>query len=137
VTGAGPLLEKISKGGQFEEVVGGFLFHRRGAGDGRLGIDQVYRGVGGATGFAVVAILVVRLALGAGALDIAVGEEQVFFRVEGLGDLAGDDIAVGPQGLVDQLGKVAVLFRVGGMVVVKADEEIAKILLVAGLDLLD
>src|SRR5690606_36233058 len=117
-------------GRQVEEIVGGFLAHRRGPGNGRAGIEQIGGGVGGAAGFAVVAVLVVGLALGTGALDVAVGEEQVFFRVVGLGDVPGEDVAVGLYRLVDQLRVVAVLLGVGAVIIVEFDQETGEIPLV-------
>src|SRR5690606_13448859 len=109
----------------------------RGAGDGRTGIDQLGGAVGGATGFAVVAVLVFGLALGAGALDEAVGQEQVLFGIIGLGDGAGGDMAPVATGLVDVLGQHLVFVGMGRVIVVELDQEVGEIPAVVGIDLID
>ena len=129
-TAAGPVREKVRKFRQAEEVVLGFFVHRRGTGDRRAGIDQLSRGIGGATGFAVVAVLVFGLALGAGALNEPVRQEHVLFRIERLGNLAGGDVAVFLQLAIDVFRELAVLFGVGGVIVVEADVKTTEILLV-------
>jgi hypothetical protein len=74
-----------------EEVVLGGAQHRLGAGDGRVGVLEVGGRVGGAADLAVVAVLVLGAALGAFALDEAVGQEHVLDRVVELLDGAGVD----------------------------------------------
>ena len=68
--------------------------HGFGAGQGGDGVDKIRRRVGGATGLAVVAVLIGRPAVGAGPLDKPIGEEQPFFGVVGLGDAARCDMLV-------------------------------------------
>ena len=68
----GPLFEHGFKGGQIEEEVLCLFHDRCGTGDRRARIDQLGWAVGGATGVTVVAVLVFRLTLGAGALDESV-----------------------------------------------------------------
>ena len=135
VTGAGPVFQKVRECGQGKKIMGRGLGHRRGAGYGRFGIDQVGGGVGGATGFAIVAILVLRLAPGAGALDVAVGQKQVFFRIIGLGDFPGGDMAIGLEPAIDFLRQRAVFLRMGRMVVIEFDQEVGEVPDVLGLDL--
>jgi len=94
VAGACPLFQEAFKLGQFEKVMGRFFFYRRGTGDGRLGVDQISGCIGGATGFTVVAVLVVSFTLWAGALDVAVGQKEVFLRVKGLGDFSLGNMAI-------------------------------------------
>src|SRR5690606_23991394 len=102
-------------------------------GDGRARVDQVGRAVGGAAGLAVVAVLVRRLALGAGALDVAVGQEHRLDRVVELLDRAALDAATRVQRGVEALGQGAVLVRMGRVVPVEVDPEVLEVALVAGL----
>ncbi|MNQ68867.1 hypothetical protein D3C85_834380 [compost metagenome] len=120
---AGPLLQHGVEVGQLEEVVQRLLEHRGGAGDGRLRILQLGGRVSGAAGFAVVAVLVLGAAFRAGALDEAVGQEHLLFRVVVLGYRAGTDMAGVAQLGVDAAGEDAVLFRVGRVVVVEVHQE--------------
>ncbi|MNZ64769.1 hypothetical protein D3C78_829430 [compost metagenome] len=122
-TAAGPLLEHGVEVRQLEEVVQRLLEYRGGAGDRGLGVLQLGGRVGGAAGFAVVAVLVVGAALRAGTLDEAVGQEHFLVRVEILGHRAGGDVAGVAQLGVDAAGEDAVLFRVGRMVVVEVHQE--------------
>ena len=94
------------------------------------GSDQFRGAVGGAAGLAVVAVLIRRFAAGAGALDKAVGQEQLLFRIEGLGDRPRGDVVVVLEALVDRLAPVAVFLGVGGVEIVKADEEAGAVPLV-------
>ncbi len=126
----GPLLQELGEVRQLEEVVGGRAHFRRGAGDGRDRIDQLGRRVGRAAGFTVVAVLVFGLALRAGTLDEAVGEEQALDRIEHLLDIACGDMAGIAQRQIDALAVGAVLRRVGGVIVVKADAELGEVGLV-------
>lgn len=103
---AGPLLEHGLEVRQLEEVVQRFLEHRGGAGDRRFRVLQFGRGVGRAAGLAVVAVLVGGAALRAGALDEAVGEEHLLFRVEVLGHRAGVDVPGVAQFQVDRAGQL-------------------------------
>ncbi|MCY1363797.1 hypothetical protein D9M69_505760 [compost metagenome] len=104
-----------------------FLEHRGGAGDRRFRVLQLGGRVGRAAGFAVVAVLVGGAAFRAGALDEAVGQEHLLFRVEVLGDRAGGDVAGLAQLEVDGAGQLAVLVRVGRVVVVEVHQEVGEV----------
>ena len=111
----------------------GILFDGLGTGDGGYRIFQFGGRVGGATGLAVVAVLVLGAALGAGTLDKAVRQKHLFFRVVGLGNSALDDVSAVTQSLVNGGRQLAVLGAVGAVVVVKGDGEVGKIgLMLAG-----
>ena len=101
--GTGPLAQQRLEFGQVEEQLGGVLLYRGGTTDGRVGLDQLCRGVGRTADFTVVAILVFRLALRAGALDETVGQEHAFLRVVKLGDGLLDDVACVFVSLEDHL----------------------------------
>ena len=102
VTGAGPGLEKVAEFRQLEKKVrGSFLYGRR-TRDDRHRIDQVRWRIGGSAGFAVIAVLVVSFAFGAGALDIPIRQKQMFFRIVGLGDFPCGNMAIVPQAGIDQ-----------------------------------
>jgi TctA family transporter len=79
------------------------LEHRLGAREGRIGVDEVGGRIDGAADLAVVAVLVLGVALGALALDEAVGQEHVLLGVEELLDGARLDQAVGLEVQVDLL----------------------------------
>ena len=128
--GTQPVAQHVAELGQVEEQLGDALHHRLGAADGGIGVDQFGGRVSGAADFAVIAVLVRSAALRAGALDEAVGQEHALFRVIQLGDLFFEDIAGGLIALEDQLGVVAVLFAMGAVIVIKADQEVGKIGLV-------
>lgn len=114
------------------------LFHdRSGTGYRRARIDQLGWAVGGATGVAVVAVLVFGLTLGAGALDESVRQEHGLFRIEQLGNSLALDITVVAQFEVDLAGQLAVLFAVGAVIIVKGNIELGKILLMLLIDLGD
>ncbi len=68
-----PLLQEVGEVRQFEEVVRGAAYFGRGTGDGGNWIDQIRRRVGCAALFAVIAVLIDRVALWAGAFDEAIG----------------------------------------------------------------
>src|SRR5690606_33120420 len=114
---------------QLEEVVLRFLLYRRSAGDCRARVDQLRRGIGGTTGLTVITVLVISLALGAGALDEPIRQEHLLLRVEKLGDLAGRNMPVFLQLTVDVLREELVFFRVSRMVVVELDMEAGKVFL--------
>ncbi|MNP08085.1 hypothetical protein D3C76_1001410 [compost metagenome] len=103
------------------------LEHRGGAGNRRFRVLQFGGRVGRAAGFAVVAVLVFGAAFRAGALDEAVGEEHLLVRVEVLGHRAGGDVAGVAQLQIDRAGQLAVLFRVGRVVVVEVHQEIGEV----------
>ena len=71
------------------------------------------------------------------ALDEAVGQEQLFFRVEKLRNGAAQDVAARIQRAVDGGGQLAVFFAVRAVVLVMVNEkaaEIAQMLAVALID---
>src|SRR3546814_6150370 len=72
---------------------------------------------------AVVAVLVRRAAVGAYALDVAVGQEHPAHRVVKLRHRAQRVVAVGVELAVDRLGQRAVAGRVGRLVVVEGDAD--------------
>jgi len=123
--------------GKAEEEVLGFAPHRCRTRHGRVGVDQVGRGVGGAADLAGIAVLVLRAALRALALDVPVGQEHLAHRVEELLDRAPGDQPGRLQRAVDLLAVGAVLGRVGGVVVVEADAEGVEVALVLVPDALD
>ena len=97
--------------------------YRHAARHGRAGIFQFRRCVGCAAGFAVVAVLIVRTTLGAGAFDEAVGQEHALFFVVILFNFADVDEAGIAQITVDGLGAFAVFVTVCGVVQIKGDVE--------------
>lgn len=81
--------------------------------------------------------MVLGAALGALALDEAVGQEHLFFRVEQLLDGAADDLAVGFQLAVDVVGVMAVFFAIGAVIVVVADVKAGEVAQVLGVHAFD
>ncbi|MNV17558.1 hypothetical protein D3C71_1083510 [compost metagenome] len=132
-----PLAQEILETADFEEVVLRIADFRGGTGDHRLGVDQVGRAVGGAADFAVVAVLVGRLALGAGALDVAIRQEHALGRVIELRHRAAADMAGGVELVIQRLGQLAVGGRVGRVVMVEIHAERGKVTFVTGLDVGD
>ncbi len=110
-----------------EEVLGG-LQHRRGAGQRRVRVLEVGRRIDRAAVLAGVAVLVLRAAHRALALDVAVRQEHLLHRIEELLDRARVDEARGLELAVDVLRQLDVLGRVGRMPVVEADEKAVKVL---------
>src|SRR5690606_2509249 len=90
---------------------------------GGIGIDQFGGGVHRPADLAGVAVLVLGVALGAFALDVAVGQEHALDRIVELLDRAGFDQVGGFQRAIDVLRQRDVLGRVGRMPVVEADVE--------------
>ena len=145
VAGLG-LLEKVAGVGQrrlrvaaqerlafaeLEEKVLRTAAHRYGARHHRVRMLQVRRAVGGATDLAGVAILVLRAAVRAFALDEAVGEEQFLDRiVELLHRARGDQLRVVAQAAIDVVGDGARMLVVGRAVVVEVDQEAVEVGLV-------
>ncbi len=117
---------------QLEEVVLALLHHRRGAGERGVGVLQVGRRVDRAAHVAVVAVLVLRAALRAFALDVAVGQEHRFQRIEELLDRLRGDQLVLAQGAIDVLAQCMVLRPVGRAPVVEADVKAVEVLLAPG-----
>ncbi len=110
-----------------EQVLGPAQLGPR-AGQRRVGVDEVGRRVGRAAVLAGVAVLVRRAALGAGALDVAVGQEHRLDRVVELLDRLGVDEAARVEPTVDVLRQLDVLGRVGRVPVVEADVEAVEVL---------
>ena len=79
---ARPLLEHVAEVLQTEEEVLGILQYWRGARDSRARVFQLGRLVRGTAFLAVVAVLVFCAALGAGALDEAIGQKHLFLWIE-------------------------------------------------------
>ncbi len=79
--------------GEPEEVVLGALAHRRGARQRRVRIDQVGRRVDGAAVLAGIAVLILRMADRAFALDVAIRQEHLLHRVVELLDRLAVDQA--------------------------------------------
>jgi hypothetical protein len=104
------------------------------AGDRRIGVLEVGRGIGRAAGFAGITVLVLGAAFGALALDEAVRQEHVLDRVVILLDRAHLDQAGGLQFGVDVFRVVARLGRVRGVVVVEGDVEAGEIARMLGMD---
>ncbi len=121
----GPAAQELhaARVGELEEEVLGLPQHGLGAGEGRVRVLEVGRGVDRAAVLAGVAVLVLGAAFRALALDVAVGEEHLLHRVEELLDGLRVDEAGLLQGEEDLLGELGVLRRVGGVEVVPADAE--------------
>ena len=133
VTGQ-PLAQEALELADLEEEVLRFAQLGRGAADHGVGRLEFGRRIGRAAVLAVVAVLLGRAAVGAGALDVAVGQEHPPDRVVQLGDRAARDVAVVVELAVDRLGQRAVVRRVRGIVVVEGDPERVEVAFVAGLD---
>ncbi len=132
-----PFAQELLETADFEEVMLRITHFRGGAGHHRLRFDQVGGAVGGATDFAVVAVLVGRFAVRAGALDVAVGQEHALGRVVELRHRATADMAGGVEFGVQRLGQLAVGRRVGRVVMVEIHAKGSEIALMAGLDVGD
>ena len=114
-------------------------FHqRRCAGQRRVRVFQIGRRIHGAANFAGIAVLILRTAFRTLALDVAVGQEHVFYRIVELFDRAGrDQLRVIAQATIDFLRQLMVLRAVGRMPVVESDVETVEILLATGRDFRD
>jgi len=123
VTAAGPALEHLLEVREPEEVMIGLPLHRDRPGHRRARVLELTGRIARAAGLAVVAVLIGSPALGALALDEAVGQEHLLHGVVGLRDRPSDDMAGVPVALVDQARAVAVLLRMGRVVVVETDPE--------------
>ena len=134
-----PFLQEGQAAGvrQVEEVVLARLHHRRRAGQRRVRMLQLGRRIDRAADLAGVAVLVLRAAARALALDVAVGQEHRLHRVEELLDGARRDQLVPAQREVDVLRQPVVLRAVGRMPVVELDVEAVEIALAPGGDLGD
>ena len=112
---------------EFEEVVLGGAHFRPCAGHHRVRILQIGGRVGGAAVLAVVAVLVGGAALGALALDVAVGQEHRLDRIVELLHRARADGATHAQRGVDRLGDRLVLGTVRRVVVIEGDAEFLEV----------
>ena len=128
-----PLAQEALEAPDLEEEVLGVAHLRGGPGQHRLRLLQVGRRVGGAADLAVVAVLVRRPAIGADALDVAVGQEHALGRVVELGHVAPRDVAAGLEARVELLGQFAVRGGVGRVVMVERHAERGEVALMAGL----
>ena len=137
VAGADPVPQHLFKRGEVKEIMLGFLFHGRRAGDGRYRVDQVRGRVGAVAGLATVAVLVLRMAERAFAADEPVRQEHFLYRVVELRDGAALDMACGVEAGVDVLRELPVFPGMGGMEVVEANLETGVIAFVFGMDAVD
>jgi hypothetical protein len=123
--------------GESEEVMLRGLDHRLCARERRIRILQFGRGVNGAAVFAGVTVLVLGAAVGALALDVAIGEEHALHGVVELLDRLRIDEAGAFQAAKDALRELGVLRRVRRMPVVVGDMEAVEILAAAACDVGD
>ncbi|MNS74617.1 hypothetical protein D3C72_1080990 [compost metagenome] len=126
----GPLLQELhaARVGQLEEKVVGRLQHGRGAGQGRIRVDEFGGRIDGAANLAGIAVLVLGVALGAFALDVAVGQEHALDRIVELLDGARFNQVLGFQRAIDVVRQRDVLGRIGGVPVVETDVEAVQVL---------
>ncbi|CPJ77815.1 Uncharacterised protein [Bordetella pertussis] len=129
VGAGGPLLQELDAAriGQLEEEVIGRLQYRRGAGQGRIGVDQLGGRIHGAAHFTRIAVLVLGVAARAFALDVAVGQEHALDRVVELLDRACLDQSLALERAIDFLRERHVLGRIGAVPVVEADMEAVQV----------
>ena len=135
VPGLVPVLEYLFEVTELEEQVLGIPFNRGCTRDDRDRVLEFGSGIGRATYLAIVAVLILGTAFGAGALDETVGQEHLGLGVVGLGDGPTGDMAGVAVALVDGGGADAVFFRVGRVVIVETNGEAGEVLGVFGPDL--
>ena len=123
--------------GELEEVVVGVAQFRLGAGNRRIGVDQIVRSVGRATRLAVVAVLILGSALRAFALDETVGQEHLLDRVVVLLDGAFLDQPGVLQARVDGVRAFLRFRRMRAVEVVEGDVEAGEIARVFAMHALD
>ena len=104
-----------------------FLAHRGRAGDRGIGPHQVGGGIGRAADFAGIPVLVLRPALRAFALDVAVRQEHLLHRIVELLDGTDVDQPRRLQLAVDIFRIEARFVGMGGVVVVEGDVESGEI----------
>ena len=92
-----------------------------GIGQRGVGVDQVGGGVNRATDLTRVTVLVFGVALGALALDVAIGQEHTLDRVKKLLDRSCLDQSFSTQLAVDVLGELMVFDGISRMPVVERD----------------
>ena len=134
--GMRPCLQELgaTRVAQGKKVMFRLLHHRRCAGQGRIRVFQFGGGVHRATHLAAVAVLVFRVALGAGALDESVGQEHGLFGVIKLLNGFGRDQAVGFERTVDVLRQLVILGAIRAVPVVESDVEPVQVGLAARRD---
>ena len=115
----------------------GSLQNRFRARNRRVSVLEFGRAIGRAASLARIAVLVLGAALRTFALDEAVGQKHVLFRIVELLDCAAHDFAVGFQCGVDAVDKLPVLGGVCAVVVVKADMKTVEIGAVLGVHTVD
>ena len=128
----GPAFQEGLLLSQVKEVVLGAAELGGGLGEGRARVLQLRGFVGGPTFFAVIAVLVLGAAAGAGALEEAVGEEHALGRIKVLRNFPGEDQPGFAAALENQFGAGAVLVAVGGVVDVVVDVKSREVLRVGG-----
>ena len=114
---------------QGEEPVLGLLQHGLGAAEGALGVDEVGGVEAGAAGFALVAIGVLVAAVGAGAGDVAVGQELLGLLVVVLLRHFLDELALLVEFLEVGGGGLVVLLAGGAAVDVERDAQFGEAVL--------
>ena len=125
--GAGPVSQILLALPQLEEIMHRGLADRGGARDGGIGIDQIRGRITGAASLAGVAILVLRMATGALALDEAIGQEHFLVRIVILLDAARLDQTPGFQPLIDDAGKLSGFFRMSRIILVELNMKASEI----------
>ena len=108
MAGPRPVPQDRLKGGQIEEIMLGLPLHRRGAGQGRDGVDQIRGLVGAVATLATVAVLPLGAAERTLAADETIRQEHLLDRVVELLDSAALDAPRVLQTGVNGLGEDAV-----------------------------
>ena len=131
-----PLLDEIDAllVGQFEKVVLRRFHHRRCAGQRRIRIFQIGWRVNRTADFAGVAVLVLRAAFRAFALNVTVGEEHVLDRVVKLLDRLRIDEARRFELAVDVLRHLGIFRRMGRVPVIEGYMKAIEVFLALGTD---
>src|SRR5437773_1690989 len=127
----GPLAQEFLafRIGELEEVVLRRLQYRFRAGERRIRILQLRGRIDGAAIFAGVSVLILRSAVRALALDVAIGEEHAFHRIEELRYRFLVDESRLVELAVDVLRELGIFFRVSRVPVVERDVEPVEVLL--------
>ena len=112
-----------SVGGELEEIMIGCFAHRLGARDARNKAHQIGRRVGRSAHFARIAVLILRAAIGAFALDEPIRQEHLLHRIVELLDRASRRSGPLAFRLVDSSDSARVLRRMRRVVVVELDQE--------------
>ena len=125
--GLGPLGQKLVKGLECDEVVGGAAQLGHGTRDRAHRVLQILGAVDGSAGVAVVAVLIGRSAARALALDETIGQEDARLGVVELGDLPAHDVTAVAQGLPDLADQPLVRRAVGAAVVIEDHAEVGEV----------